>query len=344
MSTLRVDAQNGTYEIIFQSDATKLCGEKLCELGATNVLIVSDENVAPHYLSTVQSSIIAAKIKCDSLLVPAGERSKNPEMLMNIYKKLSECGVNRSGMIVALGGGVIGDLAGYAAATYMRGIEFVQIPTTLLAQVDSSVGGKTGIDLPFAKNIVGAFHQPSLVLADANTLKTLPEREFNVGMAEVIKYGAIADENIDYKADMTNIVRRCCEIKAAYVKADPFDKGVRMELNFGHTLGHAVETVSNFGVLHGEGVAIGMCIFAKLGERLNISPKGTAQKIEELLRSASLPVVVPKCNKSELFSAMSKDKKGFGEQIHIVLLEKYGKAILHEMDRDELFAHLEELI
>ncbi len=344
MSVLRVEAANGSYNIVFGNEILSGCGEMIAEIGTSTSLIVTDENVAQHYLKSVQNSAEGAGISCAHLVLPAGESSKCPDMLMKIYEALAGLGVNRSGCIIALGGGVVGDISGYAAATYMRGIAFVQIPTTLLSQVDSSVGGKTGIDLPFAKNIVGAFHQPSLVIADMCTLKTLPERELAAGYAEVIKYGAIADENLNFDVDMANVVRRCCEIKAEYVKADPYDKGVRMELNFGHTLGHAIEVVSNMKVLHGEGVALGMIVFAGLGEKLGITEQGTTDILRTLLKKANLPIEMEKYDKSQLFSAMSKDKKGFGEDLTIVLLERFGKALLHKMKREELFLALEELI
>ncbi len=270
------------------------------------------------------------------MTLPAGEATKSHKMLMHVYEKLSSSGINRSGGIVALGGGVIGDLAGYAAATYIRGINFVQIPTTLLAQVDSSVGGKTGIDLPFAKNIVGAFHQPQLVLADTSTLKTLSERQYNAGMAEVIKYAAIADENLNINGEIADVVYRCCELKASYVAKDPFDTGVRMELNFGHTLGHAIETVSDFEVLHGEGVAIGMAVFSKLGENMGVTEQGTHDKIVALLQNAHLPFKPDNYDKSALFGAMSKDKKSFGREITVVLPEKFGRATLRKIKFGEM--------
>jgi 3-dehydroquinate synthase len=254
--------------------------------------------------------------------------------------------MRRDGLLIALGGGVVGDLGGFVAASYMRGMDIVQIPTTLLAQVDSSVGGKTGLNLPQGKNLIGAFWQPKMVIADTNLLTTLDDRQFACGMAEVVKYGAIASSSLfehiagmdrkDAQQDMETIVFRCCGIKKSIVEEDERDTGRRMLLNFGHTFGHAIEQAGAYRVhTHGEAVAIGMVMAATLGESLGITSNGTAKRISEILRTFHLPVECPYRNE-ELEPLLLIDKKAGMDGIRVVLLEEIGKSMLYTAEAEEI--------
>lgn len=263
-----------------------------------------------------------------------------------------EMGLTRTDAVVALGGGVVGDLAGFAAATILRGVDFVQVPTTLLAQVDSSVGGKVAIDLPAGKNLAGAFWQPRLVVMDPEVLDTLEDKTFSDGMAEVIKYGCIRDaaffraleKTPSRRAVMENIesvLYTCCDLKRAVVEKDERDTGERMVLNFGHTLGHAYEKAGHYETwTHGQAVAAGMCLAARLGAALGVTPAGVPERVEALVSAFGLPTRIP-CTQADYAAAVGLDKKGTGEQITLVLLEDLGRAVLHRMSKRELLGLLE---
>lgn len=294
-------------------------------------LIVTDETVAPLYAGCVLQSLEKAGFKPALEVLPAGETTKCQAQLLNLYSKAAAHGLDRKCFMVAFGGGVIGDLTGFAAASWLRGIKFVQVPTTLLAMVDSSVGGKTGINIPEGKNLVGAFHQPELVLVDLDTLKTLPSREFAAGMAEVIKYGIIWDAELFQCLDtastdkMDGIISRCCEIKAEVVGKDEREGGLRGILNFGHTLAHAVENVAGYGqYLHGEAVAIGMVYAAHLSVALKRLSVNESARIEKLLAGLALPVNAPKLPWAEIRAAMAVDKKTVGGLPKFVLADRIG--------------------
>jgi 3-dehydroquinate synthase len=273
--------------------------------------------------------------------VPAGETAKSLRTVQHCYDRLAAHRLERKSFIVALGGGVVGDLAGFVAATYLRGISFVQVPTTLLAQVDSSVGGKTGVNLKAGKNLVGAFHQPRLVLCDLKTLRALPEREFRAGLAEVIKYGIIYDaalfrrleRNLDRllardERYLAHVIARSCAIKAEVVGQDETETGLRAILNFGHTIGHAIENISGYGkYLHGEAIAIGQTAAAWISTRLTGLPERDAMRISGLLAAASLPTIIRlnERQRERLFAAMRLDKKVSGGEIKFVLAERIGK-------------------
>ncbi len=303
-------------------------------------LLVSDDRVAPLYADACAASLGAAGLRTALAVVPAGEGSKSREVLFGLYQRALDEGLDRRSLVVALGGGVVGDLAGYLAASYLRGIRFVQVPTTLLAMVDSSVGGKTGINLPGGKNLVGAFHQPSFVLQDLDTLSTLPPREYASGLAEVIKYGVIADAGLFGRlerdpdvlagagaAALPDLVARCGEIKAEVVADDERETtGRRAVLNFGHTLGHAVETAAGYGAyLHGEAVAVGMVYAARLSARAAGFPGEDAERLAALLRGAGLPVAAPGLRWAALRAAMASDKKAAGRVPRFVLVEALGR-------------------
>ncbi len=305
-------------------------------LVGTDCLIVSNETVAPLYLSKLRQNLPGKSIA--TLDLPDGESFKTTDTLHTVLDKLVDMGANRDTTVVALGGGVVGDIAGFAAASYMRGIGFVQVPTTLLAQVDSSVGGKTGINHAQGKNLIGAFYQPGVVLIDTNTLRTLPDRELKAGLAEVIKYGAIADlaffvwleENLDALlagdgAALAYAIERSCAIKAAVVAEDERESGRRAILNFGHTFGHAIENCLGYGEwLHGEAVAVGMLMAAELSD----VDASVAKRLKTLIERAGLPTEVPDIGSERMLAAMSRDKKVQKKEIRFVLLRELGDAFI----------------
>jgi 3-dehydroquinate synthase len=332
MLKVLVEAQNGAYEILLGPGLLKDLSPFI-QKGRRH-FIISDTNVYPLYGKAFGGF--------PSFVVKAGEKSKSHESLLKIYDELSKHNISREDVIVALGGGVVGDLAGYAAATFKRGVRFIQVPTTLLAQVDSSVGGKVGINLKSGKNMVGSFYQPSLVLADTDTLQTLPGREFAAGMAEVIKYAFIADQNLYKKllaknTALAEIIRICCEIKAGYVQRDPFDKNVRMELNFGHTIGHAIETATHYKrYLHGEAIAIGMVLAARIGERGGVSEAGLEDAVRDILIQYGLPVAVDDAILKSAMDNLMQDKKAAGDIIHFILADTIGHALARDYKAQEL--------
>ncbi len=321
----------------------------------TAALIVTNTTVGPLYAAAVAERLKQSYRRVESLVLPDGEAHKDWPTLNLIFDHLLANGFDRKTVLFALGGGVVGDMTGFAAATYMRGVPFVQIPTTLLAQVDSSVGGKTAINHPQGKNMIGAFYQPELVLCDLSSLGTLPSREVAAGLAEVIKYGPIYDEaflvwleaNIERLVArepeaLAHAVARCCEIKAAVVGADEREAGLRAILNFGHTFGHAIEAGLGFGVwLHGEAVAAGMVMAAELSERLGLMPTGFRLRLEKLILRAGLPVRGPRLGSAEYLQHMRVDKKAEAGAIRFVLIHGLGHAVVQPAP-DELVAEVVE--
>lgn len=326
-----------------------LVGQQLLEQAGTLIehvvsfqkaVIVTDDKVAPLYLEKVLSSF-SDQYHIEVFVLPNGESSKCETELFRLFSFLCEKGLTRTDLLIALGGGVVGDLCGFAASCYLRGIPFVQIPTTLLAQVDSSVGGKTAIDLPQGKNLVGTFYQPKLVLCDTDTLKTLEPADFAGGMAEVIKYGCIADRALfdtlhEPLTDerLVHIISRCIEIKAQVVAVDEHDTGLRMMLNFGHTIGHAVEKYHHYtDYTHGEAVAIGMVKILTLAAAAGYCPASFADEVEALCKLHHLPTV---CDVPEevLFAVCGLDKKNAGDTIRIILLKTIGEASIVPMKHD----------
>lgn len=305
--------------------------------------VITDANVAPLYATAALASLKRAGFDPVLITVPAGETAKSLATVQRCYDQLAAQRLERKSFIVALGGGVVGDLAGFVAATYLRGIPFVQVPTTLLAQVDSSVGGKTGVNLKAGKNLVGAFYQPRLVLCDLDTLKTLPPREYRAGLAEVIKYGIIYDEPLFRRLErylpkllrkqpavLGPVIARCCEIKAEVVGQDETESGLRAILNFGHTIGHALEAISSYGkYLHGEAISIGQVAAAQLSCTLAGLPTEHASRITALFKRAGLPTTVKlsSAQQKTLFAAMRLDKKVSGGEVKFVLAERLGKVV-----------------
>ncbi|MBS0557882.1 MAG: 3-dehydroquinate synthase [Proteobacteria bacterium] len=304
-----------------------------------HALVVSDENVAPLYLQRVTAGLRDATLS--TWILPAGEAHKTLDSAAKIFAALAQLGASRDATLIALGGGVVGDLAGFAAACWMRGIAFVQMPTTLLAMVDSSVGGKTGVDLPQGKNLVGAFHQPRAVIADTDTLASLPDRELRAGLAEVVKYGALGDADffdwLEVNAAallardpdaLADCIAHCCAQKAGIVARDETERGERALLNFGHTFGHALETVCGYGVLlHGEAVAIGMCLAAGLSQRSGRSTAADTTRLRDLLVRFGLPTSIPAGTDADaLLAAMRLDKKNASGRLRVIAWRGVGRA------------------
>jgi len=309
----------------------------------SHVLLVSDSNVAKCYVEPLAVALQSANIRVTQLIVPAGEESKSVDVVASLWEKAIDDRADRKSVVVALGGGVIGDLAGFVAASLTRGLDFFQVPTTLLAQVDSSVGGKVGINLPTAKNIVGAFWQPKGVLNDTETLKTLPPREYLSGLAEVVKYGVIMDEPffeyleqnraalVDRDPNiLRKVIARCCELKAQVVSEDEKETtGRRAILNYGHTFCHALETVAGYGAfLHGEAVSIGMLCASRLGESLGVFTQAETARQYDLLTALGLPVHTPELDESAILSAMRRDKKVEDGNLRFIVPHRIGEVVL----------------
>ncbi len=349
MKTLTVALPGRDYNILIERGLLSRAGE-LCKTAlprARKLAVVTDTNVGPLYAEQVKASLESAGFAVQITTLPAGEHTKCVDSLSTLWETFMTFGLTRTDAVVALGGGVIGDLAGFAAATVLRGVDFVQIPTTLLAQVDSSVGGKVAIDLQAGKNLAGAFWQPKLVLMDPNVLNTLDDKTFADGMAEVIKYGCIRDAEFfvfleqhssrqEIMAEIEHVLYTCCNLKREVVVEDERDTGVRMLLNFGHTLGHAYELAGNYETwTHGQAVAAGMVKAAELGLALGITPNGTAERITSLLQQFSLPVAID-CTHEQYADAVGLDKKGTGDSISLILLECIGNAIARKMPKAEV--------
>ncbi len=323
-------------------------------LRGRRVAIVSNDVVGPIYEPALTSALMSSGIDVVSVRLPDGESHKNAATLDQIYTALLSNRCDRKTTIIALGGGVVGDMTGFAAATFMRGIDFIQVPTTLLAQVDSSVGGKTGINHPLGKNMIGAFHQPRAVIADLATLDTLPARELSAGLAEVVKHGAIVDAaffawceahmNALRERDPTALehaVRRSCEIKSEVVRSDERESGVRALLNFGHTFGHAIEAGLGYGAwLHGEAVGAGMVLAAELSRRLGYLAESDVARIRALVAAAGLPVQAPLLGAQRYLDLMAIDKKAEGGDVRYVVLRAIGQAALERVPDDVVRACL----
>ncbi len=344
METVRVDLGPRSYDIFIGQGLLGSLGERIKSIGLHGRAgILTNDTVGPIYGKQAAESIRGAGYEVSVFSLPDGEKFKTIESMARIYDWLLAEGFDRKSFIVALGGGVIGDMAGFAAATFMRGIDCVQVPTTLLAQVDSSVGGKTGVNRPLGKNMVGAFHQPRLVLADVDTLNTLPKEEFVSGLAEVVKYGVIRDreffEWLEGHADsvfkmqpkaLTHIIRRSCEIKAEVVGADEREGGLRAILNFGHTVGHAVEALTDYtGYRHGEAVSIGMAVAARLATAQGLCGPDVPERLVKLLVRLGLPTDFPKkLSPDSVIKSIGHDKKAEGGRVKFVLPTKIGEVVI----------------
>ncbi|MDD5240663.1 MAG: 3-dehydroquinate synthase [Sulfuricella sp.] len=342
MQTLTVDLNERAYPIHIGKGLLRRADLILPHLARKQVAIVTNTTVAPLYLDTLSNALAAEGIDIVPIILPDGEAYKNADTLNQIYDALLTHRCERKTTLIALGGGVIGDLTGFAAATYLRGVPFIQIPTTLLAQVDSSVGGKTGINHPLGKNMIGAFYQPKLVLADTATLDTLADRELSAGLAEVIKYGLICDlsffgwleQNVEKllardQEAVAYAVKRSCENKAAVVIADEREGGIRAQLNLGHTFGHAIEAGMGYGNwLHGEGVSAGTMLAANLSQRLGWLSEQDVARIRALFVRAKLPVDAPDLGVETYLDLMAVDKKVESGRMRFVLLKAIGTAVV----------------
>ena len=354
MRTLTVNLPGRAYDIVCEAGLMDRAGALLRPVIRGDLtVIVTDSNVEPLYASRLARSLHRSGFRSAILEIPAGEASKTPEVLWELWEQMADLGITRSDSVIALGGGVVGDLAGFAAATILRGVSFVQIPTTLLAQVDSSVGGKVAVDLEAGKNLAGAFYQPRMVLMDPECLNTLPDREFRCGMAEVIKYGCIRDQALFDRirelstrerimAHIEEILLRCCDIKRQTVERDERDTGERMLLNFGHTLGHVYETAYHYEKYsHGEAVAAGMAAAAKIGTLLGMTPSGTDGEIGDLLRRFGLPAAIS-AKPEDFAETLSRDKKSDGDQISFVVLRELGRAETVKLEKTKLMQLIRE--
>jgi 3-dehydroquinate synthase len=353
MKQINVNLQERAYKIFISPGMFK---KKLSDnitpfIKGKKVLIVTDETVNDLYGKIVEKTISIKAKECKLYAIKPGEGSKHIGTMEKLYHEAVSDTLDRKSVIVALGGGVVGDIAGFLAATYMRGIDFIQIPTTLLAMVDSSVGGKTGIDLPEGKNLVGAFWQPKTVLIDPEVLSTLPKRELACGLAEVVKYGMIFDEDFFIYLEnhirelknlnpevYTSVIAKCCELKADVVRRDEREEsGLRALLNYGHTFGHAIETITGYEKLnHGEAVAIGMCMAASLSVADFRLDDAAELRQESLLRDLLLPTSISDVKPSEIYNAMSKDKKVIDGQVRFILPETIGDAVMCEIPDKKL--------
>jgi 3-dehydroquinate synthase len=339
---VKVPLGNRGYEIKIGSNLLTRLGKECAQLGLdARCAVISDSNVASRYAKPALQALRNAGFNPGLITVPAGEKAKSLKSVQACYDQLAAQRLERKSFIVALGGGVVGDLAGFVAATFLRGVAFIQVPTTLLAQVDSSVGGKVGVNLKAGKNLVGAFYQPRLVLCDLKTLATLPAREYRAGLAEVIKYGIITDATLfcRLERDLTKLLRRdvkimgdviarCCEIKAQVVGQDETESGPRAILNFGHTIGHALEAISHYGkYLHGEAISIGQVAAAKLSSQVLGLSQSDARRITELFHRAGLPTEarLNAARRQKLFAAMQLDKKVCHGEVKFVLARKIGQ-------------------
>jgi len=320
--------------------------------------VITDDCVCAIYGKKFVDALKDIGLKTFLIEFPAGEASKNIKTVLDIAGKLMESGADRETCLIALGGGVVGDIAGFVASVFMRSVPYIQIPTTLVAQVDSSIGGKTGVDLSFGKNLLGTFYQPQAVFVDLGFLETLPEKEFNNGLAEIIKYGIIDDEKIFRALEeninaikskdpklLLGIVENCCQIKKSIVEIDEKEQGLRRILNFGHTVGHALEAISKFSITHGEGVAMGMVAAARISEKMGYLENKASGRIETLIRQAELPVKIPKSlDVEKIIAQLKMDKKKKGDVIHFVLLKKIGRPFISgNIEHKVIAAVIEEM-
>lgn len=351
---LTVTLPNHSYDLTIEKGLLTRIGRWAKDLWSPQkIVIITDTNVQMLYGNQVHKSLKEAGFDPSTFVIDAGEQSKSLSVAAEIYDFLADQGLTRSDGIIALGGGVVGDLAGFVASTYMRGLHFLQVPTTLLAQVDSSIGGKTAVNTAKAKNLVGTFAQPDGVLIDPDTLKTLEVRRVREGIAEIIKSAAIADETLwqrldelidedDLLAHATEIIAACCQIKQKVVEEDELDNGVRLLLNFGHTIGHALENTIGYGNLtHGEGVAIGMSQITSAAEAKKLTPAGTTEQLNKMIQKFCLPTTSDHWNQAELYAALTHDKKARGGEINIILLESIGKAKMVRIPIEEMKSYLD---
>ncbi len=357
MESVRVNLGERSYLILINNGILDQAGEIIfsCNLGK-NAAVITNTTVGPLYRAQVIKTLEQALFHVDVIEIPDGEQYKTLSWIERIHKKLLSFDLDRNSPIIALGGGVIGDMAGFAAATFMRGVPLVQVPTTLLSQIDSSIGGKTGVNLPEGKNMVGSFYQPRMVLIDPSVLATLDMRELRSGMAEVIKYGIIRDQqlfsflqrNMDEalhldESVLSSIIKTCCTIKAAITSLDERENGLRAILNFGHTFGHAVETLTNYTEYkHGEAVSIGMAAAARVSAEWGYCSQEDCTEVVSLLEAAGLPIHPPALSGGDYLDAMQKDKKRVRGNIRMVLMRRIGEVFVEEVSSEKILSTLKK--
>ncbi len=340
--TLHVNLGLDSYDIVITKGILSDIGNCLSGIiKSERIVIITDENVGKEYADTVNSSLVSAGYKVKIITLPAGESTKDMSNLPMLYEHLLDFSMTRSDSVLALGGGVVGDLGGYVAATYQRGVQYIQVPTSLLAQVDSSVGGKVAVNLKQAKNMIGCFYQPKIVIIDPDVLTTLPDKYFADGMAEVVKYGCAFDSKFfmqlagmknreDFMSNIQDIIYTSLTHKKNVVEKDVFDTGERMLLNFGHTVGHAIESHYKYKrYSHGEGVAIGMVSITSISERLGITKVGTTDAIRKMLISIGLPTEIDEDDKQAIFERVAYDKKRLNSVLNLILLKDIGQAFIY---------------
>jgi len=346
------DINGITYPLYIQRGALSALGSRIKErFPDSKVVIISDDKVFSLYGQKAIESIEKEGLEVNSIIVGQGEDSKSLEVLKYVFDKLIEYETIRTDVIVALGGGVVGDLTGFAASCYLRGVKYIQVPTSLLAQVDSSIGGKTAVNLEQGKNLIGAFYHPSMVIIDADVLETLDDENFACGMAEVIKTSLILDEDLfkvlkKYNSReaiqpiISDIITSCCKNKLRVVKQDEKDTGERLKLNFGHTLGHALEKCKDINISHGHAVAVGMAVFTKASESMGLTTQGTYSEIKPLLKDFNLPYEMPQADIKKAMEYAKRDKKTFNSKLKIVLIKKVGESFIHPISYDDLSKYI----
>lgn len=355
MRKLNINLDNKNYSILIQDGIINNSIKYIDNVAKGNkLIIITDTNVEKLYLNDFLMHLSCSKYKVKSIVIQAGEKSKSLETLNNIYGKLCDFNTNRDDMIITFGGGVVGDIAGFAASTYLRGINYIQIPTTLLSQVDSSVGGKVAVNLSKGKNLVGNFYQPKLVLIDTNFLNTLSEKNIKDGLGEIIKYSCLEDEKLykillnnnirslfEDKKTLIDIIYMCCNIKKKYVEEDEFDKGKRIFLNFGHTIAHVVENYYNYKYYtHGEAVAMGMRYVIEWGEKNNLTKVGTVNEIERIFNKYHIKFVLPKMDKNEIVDIIKLDKKVENNIIKLIVIKAIGEPYIYSLNLNEIYKFL----
>lgn len=353
MYNLNIDLPDKNYDIIIEKGLMKDIGKHVKSVYKNKkIAVITDTNVDRIYGETLRENLESNGFDVHFVVVEAGEKSKSVSVLESVYDKLLSLNITRGDMIITFGGGVVGDLGGFAASTLLRGIKFIQIPTSLLAQIDSSIGGKVAVNLPKGKNLIGSFYHPEAVFIDPDLLDTLDKRFIADGMAEVIKYGCIRDRKLfdkllNYSSqeelfeNIEEVIHDCCDIKREVVEDDEKDLGIRMILNFGHTLGHVIENYYNYELYtHGEAVAMGMYHITKKSEKLGITEAGTTVLIKEILEKYKLPFEMPEIPKENILKTISLDKKSHVDEISLVLIKNIGDAFLKKINREDIFDYI----
>ena len=348
MKTIMVKSNSYSYDIVIENGIIKNAGTEIVKIySGKKIAVVTDSNVYKLYGNILKKSLAEANLEAHFIVVKPGEKSKSIETLKYVYDKLIDLEITRSDLIIALGGGVIGDLSGFAASTYLRGIDFVQIPTSLLAQIDSSIGGKVAVNLEQGKNLIGSFYQPKKVIIDPELLNTLPNNLIKDGLGEVIKYACIKNLNLfkllmsiknkdELFSSMEHIIHTCCSIKKDIVEKDERDTSIRMALNFGHTMGHALEKYYDYNISHGEAVAVGMYYITRKSEELKYTEHGTSDKIKKILVNFNISYSLPDVDMEKIRRFVLIDKKNLSGNINLIMLRKIGESFIESVPVEKI--------